>query len=823
MKELFSLQDLFNQRLFRIPDYQRGYSWTEQQLTEFWEDIINLPLNRDHYTGMISLRKLKTEETKDWTEELWLLNNWGYDAYHVVDGQQRLTTFIILMNEIIKFYKNLPENAEKGYDSIFINSLPLSEIMKSYLCIVKPDSEGQLRTYKFGYEVDNPSYEFFKYRILEADTPGDIHETFYTLNLENAKNFFANILQETYEQYGIGEIEKLFIKLTQRLKFNIYNIDDDFNVFIAFETMNNRGKRLSNLELLKNRLIYLTTLFNNEDDVKTSTRNKINETWKTVYGCLGKNKQKALNDDEFLQAHWIIYFGYSRNKKDNYSDFLLKQYFTQKKILEKVKYEGQIVEETVENIDEPFIEENYEENITVVEKSIKDKLTIGDVGNYIDSMKNLIPYWYDMAFPSQSSFSNEIKVWLDRINRLGFVYFKPLTTVVLSKKDISDDDKIEYLKAVERFIFMHFRLAGYFSTFKNSFFYNLANTLYKGEKDIKYVINELNNIEYLGKDNVLNINSVLNSILRLFRNYKGYYSWSSIRYFLYEYETYLMDNQANQKIYPEDIFKKDEKDKVSIEHIYPQTPTDEYWTSRFDTYTDEQKNCLTGSLGNLLPLSLSINIKLQNDSFDEKKKERYYKGSHCEIEVSHYEEWTPEAILEHGKKMLDFMANRWNFKFNNEYDKVKLLALDFMEEEPVDYTAEIPRDENSENNAQRSSVITREMVEKVYDVSKQVYENQITEQEAIDIMSEVGMNTSSAVMYIYCFDRMMKGDVYKRGTSTFAAEYYISRIREDYGREYSRKAIESLEKHVQYMKSRSVSNKSLEDVLEAQKEFEELI
>ena len=157
MKELFSLQELFNQRLFRIPDYQRGYSWTEQQLTEFWEDIINLPIDRDHYTGMISLRKLKREETKDWTEELWLLNNWGYDAYHVVDGQQRLTTFIILMNEIIKFYKNLPENSEKGYENIFINSLPLSEIMKSYLCIVKPDSEGQLKTYKFGYEVDNPS------------------------------------------------------------------------------------------------------------------------------------------------------------------------------------------------------------------------------------------------------------------------------------------------------------------------------------------------------------------------------------------------------------------------------------------------------------------------------------------------------------------------------------------------------------------------------------------------------------------------------------------------------------------------------------------
>ena len=36
---------------------------------------------------------------------------------------------------------------------------------------MKPDSEGQLKTYNFGYEVDNPSYEFFKYNILEADIP----------------------------------------------------------------------------------------------------------------------------------------------------------------------------------------------------------------------------------------------------------------------------------------------------------------------------------------------------------------------------------------------------------------------------------------------------------------------------------------------------------------------------------------------------------------------------------------------------------------------------------------------------------------------------
>jgi uncharacterized protein with ParB-like and HNH nuclease domain len=88
MNELLSLQDLFNKKIFRIPDYQRGYSWSGQQLNEFWEDIINLPLDRDHYTGMISLKKLNRNETDKWTEENWLFDTWGYSAYHVVDGQK---------------------------------------------------------------------------------------------------------------------------------------------------------------------------------------------------------------------------------------------------------------------------------------------------------------------------------------------------------------------------------------------------------------------------------------------------------------------------------------------------------------------------------------------------------------------------------------------------------------------------------------------------------------------------------------------------------------------------------------------------------------
>ncbi len=48
MQELESLQSIFKDRIFKIPDYQRGYAWTTRQLKDFWEDIVNLPSERYH-------------------------------------------------------------------------------------------------------------------------------------------------------------------------------------------------------------------------------------------------------------------------------------------------------------------------------------------------------------------------------------------------------------------------------------------------------------------------------------------------------------------------------------------------------------------------------------------------------------------------------------------------------------------------------------------------------------------------------------------------------------------------------------------------------
>ena len=255
MQTLESLKSIFKDRVFKIPDYQRGYAWQERQLKDFWEDIVNLPDDRFHYTGLLSLKQVakKDYESKNWTSERWLIQDRAFRPFHIVDGQQRLTTFVIFINEILNLIKSLPENADKTDENIFIGTFSLKQIKEEYLVVQMPPKY-ILNTYKFGYEEDNPSFKYLRHRILGEPDGGSITETFYTLNLENAKQFFKDNLANYCKTYGISEIELLFKKVTQNLMFNMHEIGDDFDVFVAFETMNNRGKKLSNLELLKNRL-----------------------------------------------------------------------------------------------------------------------------------------------------------------------------------------------------------------------------------------------------------------------------------------------------------------------------------------------------------------------------------------------------------------------------------------------------------------------------------------------------------------------------------------------------------------------------------------
>ena len=582
--ELQPLSLLFQNRLFRIPDYQRGYAWQQSQLADFWDDLINLQQDRYHYTGLLSLKLLGRKETKDWGSDLWMVDK-GFKACHIVDGQQRLTTFVILLNEIICFVRELDENKGKKDDEIVLGYDTLKDVVAKYIYQSRPPMN-QITTYLFGYEVDNPSADYLRYKIFDEPYSGTVNETYYTKNLKFAKSFFRENLTALYENEGIEGINNLYLKLTLKLMFNIHEIDDDYDVFVAFETMNNRGKKLTNLELLKNRLIYLTTLYSDEkfDEMeKSHLRKQINDAWKEVYFQLGRNENVPLSDDDFLRAHWTIYFAYSRRKGDDYIRFLLdkfsaKNIFEKKTVLMSELPDGYVMDTDYEEEDD--VDDTETETIEVL------KLAPTEIADYVNSLKNMAKYWYGTFFPAKSeNLTKEEQIWIDKLNRIGIGHFRPLVTVIISRHDFSPEERITAFKAIERFIFICFRLGNFNASFCSSEYYRASRSLYLNEMTLEDLVSDIvettdANIEYA-------IPNFVTKIEKYFSNGGGFYYWNSIRYFLYEYETSLAQKNNIDRIGSWEMFTKTEKDKVSIEHILPQTPSKYYWQNQYRQFTDE--------------------------------------------------------------------------------------------------------------------------------------------------------------------------------------------------------------------------------------------
>ncbi len=700
--ELQSLSVLFQNRLFRIPDYQRGYAWKHEQLMDFWEDLLNLHEDRYHYTGLLSLKPVSRKDAKMWADDEWLLNN-GYKAFHVVDGQQRLTTFSILMNEIILFVKNHSDNTGKTEDEILIGFDSVKDINAKYVFRKRPP-QNIITTYLFGYETDNPSADYLKYKVFEEPFGGSVFETYYTKNLKYAKNFFAENIKALYESEGFPAIERLYRKLTLRLMFNLHEIEDDYDVYIAFETMNNRGKRLTNLERLKNRLIYLTTLFDDnqlDSTDKEQLRKNINDTWKEVYYQLGRNQDAPLSDDDFLRAHWITYFQYSRKKGDDYIRFLLSK-FSAKNIFEKRSLT------LAEADDEPLLGFEQEDDDETADEAVDtevfvSKLAPGEIRDYVNSLKALAEHWYYSFFPNDSAtFSDGEKTWIDKLNRINIAYFRPLVAAALALADkVTAEDRIKFFQAIERFIFLSFRMGGFQANYRSSYYYNKARELLNGEIDLNEIIEDINST--IEKDMSAIITNFITRTDRRFESGEGFYGWRDLRYFLYEYEYDKATKNNLQKV-NWNLFTKVEKDKITIEHILPQTPSKWYWRNQFRSYTDAEIKMLSATLGNLLPLAQSINSALQNDGFPDKKvssvtgRRGYENGSHSEIEVAKETDWTADSILSRGFKLLSFMETRWGLHFN-ENQKMDLLHISFVK----DGREQIPELPEPEINSQESS------------------------------------------------------------------------------------------------------------------------
>lgn len=653
MEQLMSLSKIFTEKLYRIPDYQRGYAWSVKEAEDLWNDLNRLNMDKKYYIGVITLEKVKEDIYKNWYDDLWIIKSKSYQPYYVVDGQQRLTTSIILIQCILE-KMSIDHIESLNYDTI-------EDITKKYIYQSKP--ENLSKSYLFSYENGNPSLKFWTQEILDNlnDAENMKEKTMYTSNLLKIKEFFKDKIKDCNKEL----LEKVYSKLTQSFLFNIYEITDDIDVFVAFESMNNRGKRLSILELLKNRLIYLSTLFNVEDDIKSRMRIDINSCWKTLYAQLGINPENPLSDDEFLSAHYTLHF------HDTYYE-------------ERKKLGGTL--RNIDNIDFDRLRPKYILDKIFVPERIEDgTLITNDIFSYINSLEKSVKVWSNLRNPKISMWNSDIQVLLNKINYLNsytYMSFDVPSQMVLILKILQEETnqiKIKrFLKAIERFdyiklFYQYETISDHLKDFDEE---ELISITCKGSYTIDNIIEK-----YEKKSNeIITSQLTYSRLLKLYSKSSFYNNKRLIFYTLSDYELKLMnESKSPQKV---NNALLGDRNFATIEHIYPQRTSGTYWINLYKKYPTKQKNRLKNTIGNFVLVSELKNSKLSNKSFPEKKENcenvvGYKYGSFTEIEICKNNDWGAKEILERGIKLLVFIKERWGLNIKKS-DYKKILGLEFL-------------------------------------------------------------------------------------------------------------------------------------------------
>ncbi len=569
--ELLNLDGVIEKGVFEIPSYQRGYAWQKEQLKDFWNDLEHVSKLGDKFHYMHSLTLRESE------------NEFESSAFEIIDGQQRLATSLILLGLLAK----ITQNKDPKYYSINLEPIlsykyyGLSEAFRAIT-----EEEKDLKAFKTSFYAKNliKAYAFFKEKI--SDTP-------------------------------VGTLEKMFDALIKKMLFSVVELNDNrIDPFSSFETINNRGKDLSTLELLKNRLHFVAHKICDEEDLE-NLQQEINDTYTRIYYDLRHFEDDHL--ESFLKHFVAYYYGEKRDFKER----LLNTAFDAHK-----KYDD--LYDEYEKINDLLLYLSYSSKVWYFLHTLDDEVLRIEI-------------------------TTKTRILLEKIRRLNALSdnaFLPLLLSLLtiqlavrsgSERHYTTQELEGLLEYLERFGFLIYGVAGR-DTAKNEWIESAfrAFKAYKLWED-KITIEDLPTLEknFFNKHNNSGL-ELLEESIHSKKNTEKWYEWGkALNYLLYEYE--LHHN-------PETTLNFDSSIE-SIEHILPQKPD--------QGYSAEEKNWaknpnIVHALGNLLLIPKNANSSLSNKPFEEKRKQ-YLKGSYSEKEVAKNASFGVAQIKERSEKLLDFL------------------------------------------------------------------------------------------------------------------------------------------------------------------------
>ncbi|MEZ2228518.1 MAG: DUF262 domain-containing protein [Microcoleus sp.] len=271
-----------NGKIYRVPPFQRDYSWTEENWEDLWQDILMLHnnLSVSHYMGAIVLQSSATAD-KEFT---------------VIDGQQRLATLSIIAVAVIEKIRLLVEqNVQPEANR------ERQEILKrTYL----GDRDPRSLRYSSKLFLNENNDDFYQSNLVNLRKPLNIRSLSKSNQLLwQAFDYFSQELEKMPDIFQDGEKLTAFLgdTVAQRLLFIQISVEDELNAYTVFETLNARGLELTSTDLLKN---YLFSLFQGPDDLKAAQRQ-----WKRIINMVQMEEFPA-----FLR--YYLSLNYSRVRRE---------------------------------------------------------------------------------------------------------------------------------------------------------------------------------------------------------------------------------------------------------------------------------------------------------------------------------------------------------------------------------------------------------------------------------------------------------------------------------------------------------------------------
>ncbi len=266
---------LFGTEKFKIPRFQRPYTWTEDNISDFWNDLITN--DQPFFIGSLIFNHEPLAET-------------GF--IDIIDGQQRLLTITIFIAVLRDIAKTIDKELAKRFQR---------------QDIAIEDRQGN-STYRL--IPGDSAKDFFLTNIQRPEANiKDSKPT--TIEEERIKNNYLFLFTKTNEEISKYQDNSSKVKLLNDLRSKVsklvviyVQIESEEDAYEIFETTNARGVDLSIADLLKN-LIF-------KKMPEQETRDIAKDAWNDI--C---NNVESTNTElkKFLRYYWISKFSFVPEKK----------------------------------------------------------------------------------------------------------------------------------------------------------------------------------------------------------------------------------------------------------------------------------------------------------------------------------------------------------------------------------------------------------------------------------------------------------------------------------------------------------------------------